>query len=96
MAEAIGVDFSGEDVGPTPFSAMRPLPMGHPLTEIISAPQSSFGGGVGVDGRSSDGDTKCIGASVRSPFDGGFGPCAPCRAASNGSWRRQRSPPRRG
>jgi hypothetical protein len=38
MVEAVGVDFSGEDVGPMPFSAMHPLPMGHPLTGIISAP----------------------------------------------------------
>ena len=35
MIRAVGVNYPGEGVGPTPFSAEHPPPVGHPLIRMI-------------------------------------------------------------
>lgn len=40
MIGAIGLDFPGLGVGPAPFSAEHPAPIGHPFTGMISEPPS--------------------------------------------------------
>jgi hypothetical protein len=36
MIGAIGVEYPGKGVGPPPFDAEHPSPMGHPLTGMVS------------------------------------------------------------
>jgi hypothetical protein len=38
MISAVGVDYPGEGIGPTPFSTDHPPPVGHPLTRMVSEP----------------------------------------------------------
>jgi hypothetical protein len=97
MVVAIDVAFPREDIGPAPFSTMRPPPMGHPFTEVVSGPPVPL---LAVEWE------WMAAASTRTPNAPTLvfspppavasTPVPPTGAASGGSWRHQRSPSRHG
>jgi hypothetical protein len=74
MIGAIGVEYPGKGVGPPPFDAEHPSPVGHPLAGMVSeSPIPLFWGGVDVDDDAPNGNAGSTCAGVWSSFGGGSG-----------------------